>query len=188
LEFAHDDSPPAEEFERFRDRLHEMRLSRSSINNSCFAIKRYYEMRGKSIDFNFIRPTNTIPYFFDETDIAKLFSVCHNLKHLAMLQTLFYGCLIASELCSSDDCDLDLKSLTLRVQGKGGKEALVYITDECAKNLRRYLEKRPVRRVSLLISLYICLRKRPIDLLIHNPNLSSKSRHILQLDIDQSLW
>jgi len=143
LEFAGNDIPQEGEFTMFKDNLHEKKLSRSSINNYCFAIKRYYEMQGKSIDFNFVRPINTIPYFFDENDITKLFSVCHNLKHMAMLQTLFYGCLRASELCSLNDCDLDLKSLSLRVEGKGGKEAIVYITDECAKTLRRYLEVRP---------------------------------------------
>jgi len=100
-------------------------------------------MNGKSVDFNFVRPANSIPYFFVESDISKIFSVCNNLKHLVMLQTLFYGCLRASELCSLNDCDLDLKSLSLRVDGKGGKEAIVYITDECAKTLRRYLEVRP---------------------------------------------
>ncbi|MGF3495293.1 MAG: tyrosine-type recombinase/integrase [Methanothrix sp.] len=60
-----------------------------------------------------------------------------------MLKTLFYGCLRASELCNLDDCDLDLKTLTLRVEGKGGKEGIVYITDDCARTLRRYLEVRP---------------------------------------------
>ena len=142
LEFAQNNEPQVEDFTSFQEMLHESRLSRSSINNYCFAIQKYYEMRGKSIDFNFIRPMNTIPHFFDENDIAKLFAVCQNLKHLAMLQTLFYGCLRASELCSLDDSDLDLKSLTLRVEGKGGKEAIVYISDECAKTLRRYLEVR----------------------------------------------
>ncbi|MCJ7444681.1 MAG: tyrosine-type recombinase/integrase [Methanotrichaceae archaeon] len=90
----------------------------------------------------FRQTDETIPHFFDENDIAKQFIVCHNLKHLAMLQTLFYGCLRASELCNLDDRDLDLKSLILRVEGKGGKEAMVYITDDCAKTLRRYLEVR----------------------------------------------
>jgi integrase/recombinase XerD len=143
LEFAKDNKPPVDEFTRFRETLNERCLSRSTINNYCFAIKKYYEMDGQTIDFNFIRPMNTIPHFFDENDIAKLFATCHNLKHFAMLQTLFYGCLRASELCSLDDSDLDLKALTLRVDGKGGKEAMVYITDECAKTLKRYLEARP---------------------------------------------
>ena len=142
LEFAQNDAPHVDDFEKFREILNEKKLSRSSINNYCFAIKRYYEMSGKSIDFNLIRPMNTIPYFFDENDIDKIFSACNNIKHLAMLQTLFYGCLRASELCSVDDCDLDLKSLTLRVEGKGGKEAITYITGDCAKTIRRYLEVR----------------------------------------------
>jgi len=142
LEFAQNDTPHVEDFEKFREILNERKLSRSSINNYCFSIKKYYEMCGKTIDFSFVRPMNTIPYFFDENDIDKIFSVCSNLKHLAMLQTLFYGCLRASELCSLDDSDLDLKSLSLRVEGKGGKEAIAYITDDCAKTLKRYLEIR----------------------------------------------
>jgi integrase/recombinase XerD len=145
LEFAQDDTPQVEDFARFRETLRG--LSQSTINNYSFAIKSYYEMCGQSIDFKFVKPNNTIPYFFDENDIAKIFSVCNNIKHLAMLQTLFYGCLRASELCSLDDSDLDLKALTLRVEGKGGKQAIVFITDDCAKTLKHYLEV----RASLLI-------------------------------------
>jgi site-specific recombinase XerD len=141
LEFAASDTPSVEDFKMYQGSI--QKLSRSSINNYCFAIKKYHEMLGQKVNFTFIKPKNTIPYYFDESDIAKVFSVCYNLKHLAMLQTLFYGCLRASELCSLDESDLDLKALTLRVEGKGGKEALVYITDECAKTLRHYLEVRP---------------------------------------------
>jgi integrase/recombinase XerD len=143
LEFVKDDKPTTDDFSRFRETLHERKLSRSTINNYCFAIKKYYEMCGQSVSFNFIRPINTIPYYFDETDIDKIFAACHNLKHLAMLQTLFYACLRASELCNLDDSDLDLKAMTIKVRdGKGGKEAITYITDDCAKTLKRYLEVR----------------------------------------------
>lgn len=140
LEFTQDDTPQAEDLARFRETIRG--LSQSTINNYSFAIKNYYEMRGQSISFNYVKPSNTVPYFFDEDDIIKIFSVCHNIKHLAMLQTLFYGCLRASELCGLDYSDLDMKALTLRVEGKGGKEAIVFITNECAKILRRYLEVR----------------------------------------------
>lgn len=100
-------------------------------------------MLGKPIDFPFIRPKNTIPYYFEENDIARIFNGCHNIKHLAMLQTMFYASLRASELCDLDETDLDLKALTIRIpDGKGGKEAIVYISDDCAKTLRRYLEVR----------------------------------------------
>jgi integrase len=38
---------------------------------------------------------------------------------------------------------IDLKALTIYVRGgKGGKDGLVFITDDCAKALRRYLEVR----------------------------------------------
>jgi len=61
-----------------------------------------------------------------------------------MLQTLFYGCLRASELCNLNDDDLDLKARTLRIrEGKGGKDGIVIISPECATTLKRYLEVRP---------------------------------------------
>jgi site-specific recombinase XerD len=49
LEFAKDDAPQVDKFTKFHEVLHERKLSRSSINNYCFAIKKYYEMCGKSI-------------------------------------------------------------------------------------------------------------------------------------------
>ncbi|MDI9616087.1 MAG: tyrosine-type recombinase/integrase [Methanothrix sp.] len=50
----------------------------------------------------------------------------------------------ASKLCNPDDQDADLNTLTVFVRrGKGGRDAVVYITDDCAKTLRRYLEVRP---------------------------------------------
>jgi integrase/recombinase XerD len=101
-------------------------------------------MIGEEISFQFLKRNNNLPYYFDEEDVLKIFGSCHNLKHYAMLQTLFYGCLRASELCNLDDSDLDLKSQNLRIrEGKGGKDGFVMISSECAKILRRYLEVRP---------------------------------------------
>lgn len=101
LEFSETDMPSIEKFSEFREILHEKKLSRSSINNYCFAIKRYFEMCGKTINFNFIRPMNTIPHFFDENDLAKIFAACSNLKHFAMLQTLFYASLLRANSATS---------------------------------------------------------------------------------------
>lgn len=143
LEFSGTDSPCSEDFARFRDHLHDMKLSRSTINNYSFSIRKYHEMLGQHVSFTFIKPNNTIPYYFDETDIIKIFSICDNIKHLAMLKTIFYASLRASELCNLDDSDIDLKALTIYVRGgKGGKDALVFITDDCAKTIKRYLEVR----------------------------------------------
>ncbi|MCJ7442964.1 MAG: site-specific integrase [Methanotrichaceae archaeon] len=149
LEFAQNKVPTEETVISFRATLHEKALSISSINNYCFAIKKYHEMLGHQIAFPFIKPKNTIPYFFDESDVAKIFGACRNLKHYAMLQTIFYGSLCASELCHLDDQDLDLKTLSIRVrEGKGGKEGLVYITNDCARTLKSYLKIRPQLKIN----------------------------------------
>jgi site-specific recombinase XerD len=143
LEFSGTDSPNEDDFARFRDHLHDLKLSRSTINNYSFSIKKYHEMLGQEVNFTFIKPNNTIPYYFDEEDIANIFNSCSNIKHFAMLKTMFYASLQASELCYLDDNDVDLKALTIYVRGgKGGKDGLVFITDDCAKALRHYLEVR----------------------------------------------
>ena len=143
LEFLGTDSPCAEDFTRFRDHLHDKKLSRSTVNNYCFSIKKYHEMLGQDVSFTFIKPNNTIPYYFDESEITRIFGVCNNIKHLAMLKTMFYASLRASELCNLNDTDVDLKALTIYVRcGKGGKDGLVFITDDCAKTLKKYLERR----------------------------------------------
>jgi integrase/recombinase XerD len=99
LEFSGTDSPSADDFARFRDHLLDMKLSWSTINNYSFSIRKYHEMLGQNIRFKFIKPNNTIPYYFDETEIARIFGVCMNVKHLAMLKTIFYDSLRATELC-----------------------------------------------------------------------------------------
>jgi integrase/recombinase XerD len=81
-------------------------------------------MNGVEVDFPFMDRNDNLPYYFDEDDVLKIFGCCRNLKHLAMLKTLFYGCLRASELCNLDMPDLDLKAQTIRIrEGKGARMA-----------------------------------------------------------------
>ena len=144
LEFSKATKPTAKDLEKFRDYLYSKNLSRSTLNQYGYAIKAYHCMLGDQVEFARITPNNSIPYFFSSGEINKIFSVIYNLKHLAMLKTLFFGCLRASELCGLDDQDLDLKNLTIRIRnGKGGKDGIAFISDECASILKEYLEIRP---------------------------------------------
>ena len=144
LKFCENDQPSVEDWERFRDTLFGRKLKRCTLNQYAYAAKAYHEMVGKPIIIHRLEPNNQIPYFFTEEDIEKIFSVISNIKHLAMLQTLFYACLRASELCNLNDEDLDLKGLTIRIrEGKGGRDGLAYITSKCANTLRQYLTIRP---------------------------------------------
>ena len=144
LEWAGTDEPTLSQAEAFRDSLLERKRARSTINNYSFTVKRYHEMLGEEFSFPFLKRNNQIPHFFDAEDVQRIFDVIDNLKHLALLQTAFYGCLRASEVCNLDDEDLDLSRLRLTIrEGKGGQDGIAYLSDEAAKTLKQYLAVRP---------------------------------------------
>jgi len=155
LEWAGTDKPPISRAEAFRDSLFERKLARSTVNNYSFIVKRYHEMLGEKYSFPFLKRNNTIPYYFDAEDVRRIFDVVDNLKHLALLQVAFYGCLRASELCNLDDQDVNLKNLTLTVrEGKGGRDGIAYLSDESIKTLREYLRVRPPLEIDGRIPLF----------------------------------
>jgi len=144
LEWAGTDEPTLSQAEAFRDSLLERKRARSTINNYSFTVKRYHEMLGEEFSFPFLKRNNQIPHYFDAEDVQRIFDVIDNLKHLALLQTAFYGCLRASEVCNLDDEDLDLSRLRLTIrEGKGGQDGIAYLSDEAAKTLKQYLAVRP---------------------------------------------
>ena len=144
LNFSKTTKPTTKDREKFREFLYSEKLSRSTLNQYGYGIRAYHRMLGDEVEFKRIEPNNKIPYFFTGEEVNKIFSVIYNIKHLAMLKTLFYGALRASELCNLDDSDLDLKSLTITIkEGKGGRDGIAYISDGCACVLREYLEVRP---------------------------------------------
>jgi integrase len=100
LKFARSDRPSNQDLEQFRDVLAKRKTSRSTRNQYNYAIRAYHAMLGEKIEVKRLEPNNKIPYYFDGQDVLTIFSVIHNLKHLAILKTLFYGALRASELCN----------------------------------------------------------------------------------------
>lgn len=145
LIFSETDRPSLQNWERFRNHLQDRRLARSTLNHYSYSAKAYHEMLGEILQIKRLEPHNEIPYYFDEEDVVKIFSKINNLKHLAMLETLFYAHLRASELASLNDEDLDLKSLTIRIrEGKGGKVGIAYLHPECVNTLKQYLAMRPI--------------------------------------------
>ncbi len=156
LEFAKTDQPSEEDFARFRDYLQDKKLARNTMNNYGFSTRKYHEMIGKPVGFNYLKPHDTIPFFFDETDVNKIFDACNNIKHYAMLMTMFYECLRVSELCNLNDEDLDFQGMSLRIRdGKWGREALIPLNPEVARVLRSYLSIRPLIKIDNEIPLFI---------------------------------
>jgi integrase/recombinase XerD len=139
------DWPGDNQIEAYRQQLLGRNLSRSTLNNYHFAIAHYHGMNGEEVKlFPLMRRDSKLPYYFDEEDVLRIFGVVQNLKHLAILQTLFYGCLRATELCNLDDQDINLKDLTLHIrEGKGGRDGYVYLSEDAARTLKQYLAIRP---------------------------------------------
>ena len=75
LEFARTEEPTVEDAANFREVLAGRDLPITAINNYCFAIKSYHEMRGGPFEFPFVKPKDIIPYFFDEQDVSRIFGV-----------------------------------------------------------------------------------------------------------------
>lgn len=148
LKFAGTERPSENDLKAFRESLFDRQVSRSTHNNYKSCITEYHKMFGEKVDIPFLPMNETLPYFFSQEEVYRIFASIHNLKHLCMFQVLFYGCLRASELCNLDDDDLDLKNLTVRVrQGKGGRDGYGLITDECARYLKQYLSIRPSLKI-----------------------------------------
>lgn len=144
LHYVNTDMPTSEDAQKFYDSLHEQGLTRSAINNFTAALLKYHAMIEQPIKLKFLKLNNSLPYYFDEKDIIKIFSVCQNLKHHCMLKVLFFGCLRSGELCNLDVSDYDPDGLTLRLrETKNNSDALAYINDETAKLLNQYLQRKP---------------------------------------------
>jgi integrase/recombinase XerD len=144
LEYCNKSEPTERDAIRFRDRLIDRRLSKSSINNYSFVIKNYHRMIGRPVELPFIKMGEKLPYFFDEHDIQRIFDATTNIKYLSILQIGFFAGLRASEIANLDDSDIDLINKTVRVRsGKNDRDAILYFNDACANTLGIYLERRP---------------------------------------------
>jgi len=144
LEFCGPEQPSPEKAQEYREHLLDSNLSRSSVNNYCFAVKNFHSMLGQNVEFPFLKRTNEIPYFFTSSEANRIFDQINNIKHLAMFKTAFYACLRASELCNLDveDINLDRQALVVR-NGKGGKTSVCYLSEEAVETLKEYLAARP---------------------------------------------
>lgn len=67
------------------------------------------------------------------------------MRDQAILETLYYAGIRASELININVQDVDLRSRFIRIIGKGNKERIVPISNECANHLSSYIKSmRPI--------------------------------------------
>lgn len=137
-------NPSVDDAQNYHSTMVESNLARSTVNIRAAALKAFYRSRGLELTLPHLKVTTKIPYFFTESEIFAILNSITNLKHAAMLSLMFHCMLRVSDLINLEDCDIDLKNLSLRIRdGKFGKSAILPIPRDCARILESYLQVRP---------------------------------------------
>lgn len=114
----------------------------SAIVHAIAAIKFYYlslNSRKRNINLPLPPKPKTLPAVLSIGEIRKMVSATSNLKHRAIIETLFCHGLRRSELINLRIIDVDSAVGVLRVrQSKGLKDRNVPLSDSCLKTLREY--------------------------------------------------
>lgn len=110
------------------------------------AIKFWYNgVLGKNISLDYLYPDRgefKIPMVFSQEEIKKILEVCENLKHKAILATIYSCGLRLSELTNLKIKDVDSSAMTVTVrQGKGNRDRVVVLSEKLLVLLRDYFKE-----------------------------------------------
>src|SRR5215468_4796734 len=84
----------------------------------------------------------TLPIILSQAEVATLLATPRNLKHRAILTTLYAAGLRVSELCQLQVTDIDSARMVLRVrQGKGQHDRYVMLSPKLLPLLRQYWQQ-----------------------------------------------
>lgn len=124
--------------------VNDRKVSVSYQNQSINAIKFYYErvMGGQRKLYHIDRPREeeTLPEVMSEEEVAALLKSIKNLKHMAIIMTIYSGGLRISEAINLKIKDIDSKRMQIRVeQSKGKKDRYTLLGTTTLKVLRKYV-------------------------------------------------
>ena len=129
-------------------------VSKRSCKRRLSALKHFYKFlynRGMVKDNPFIfisapRTEKRLPRVLYKEQISEIFRLNRErtdelaLRDQAILSVLYFSGIRASELCAITLQDISLKQRLIRVIGKGNKERIVPINDECRDDVEKYLK------------------------------------------------
>lgn len=134
-------------------------VSKRSCKRRLCALKHFYQylFERKYVDENYFvfitspKTDKRFPETLYKEQIEKIFEANRQrtdflaIRDQAIIETLYYTGLRAAELTSLELFSVDLKKRMIKVMGKGSKERIVPITENCKQTLIEYLDKvRPV--------------------------------------------
>jgi len=138
--------------------------SYSHILNTCLALERYSDFLGTPFRLGRPKkPRKIITGTLTETEIARMFCFCKNVREKAILAVIAYSGIRNLELCKLMVKDIDFRNNTVFVKGgKGHKDGLVYISPSCLEVIKEYLQKHPRKAEQTLFNSVARNRKQDI--------------------------
>lgn len=130
------------------------RNSRTSISRKLASVRTFFEflVRKGVMKSNLAKLVPTprgekrLPTFLTVDEVVKLLTAEvpdeYSTRDRALLELMYSSGLRVSELVGIDLNDIDLKNLTVKVLGKGGRERIVPVGSKAAEALDKYLHKR----------------------------------------------
>ncbi len=139
-------SPDAIAVEEIRDFLHHLitvrKVAFSTCNQKLAGIQFFYHPVLGQEEFSLRVPakrSGRLPEPLSRDEIAKLFEVTSNLKHRALLMTVYSGGLRVSEVVHLRPQDIHSQRMLIRVdQGKGHKDRYTLLSARLLEELRAY--------------------------------------------------
>lgn len=116
--------------------------SYSHIVNTCLALERYTDFLGKPIKLGRPKkPKKIITGTLTETEMARMFAFCKNIREKTLLGVLAYTATRNLELCRLLVKDIDFRSNTVFIRGgKGHKDGLVFVSPACLDIIKEYIQ------------------------------------------------
>ena len=124
--------------------VNERNISGSYQNQSINSIKFYFErvLGGQRKVYTIDRPRKEkyLPEVLSEEEVAKIINATENLKHKAILMTIYSAGLRVSELTNLKIKDIDSNRMQIRVeQAKGKKDRYTLLGNRTLDILRKYI-------------------------------------------------
>ena len=129
----------------------EKQWSRSGVDQAICALKFFYtQVLDRPFEVSKVhypKRKKKLPVFLSEEEVLRLLSSTSNLKHQALLMTLYASGLRLSEALGLQPADIDSSMMRIHVrEGKGGKERYTVLSARLLETLRSYFRQyRPQR-------------------------------------------
>ncbi len=146
-----------EKIDVYIDCLHKKRMNPASINLYLVILRVFYDYLryDEKVDLTNpvkrnrrLRVPKPLPRSLHDQEVEKLFGVIKNKRDIAMFKLMLRCGLRVEEVSNLSLGDIDLKRRRILVQqGKGGKDRVVYISDDAHDALVAYLKIRSHYRV-----------------------------------------